>query len=516
MKTMAAVLIFALSLAGQRHPGGMNNRYFPGANAPIQSQATSQGWGTLVPDITLGNTDFCLAGWMAPSATMIASQNGSATYASSSKTINLSYYSAQNPAPFLTGINNVTSPFGHLGPVPTADTWHLLMLRHDAAGVKLGTSLDGAAFVDTASSPVPGANVNPFLVSAGGGGAFGGAMARVAFWSRACTNTDATNLYNGHYGLRCSDYSGSLLTNLKHCWDLDSWYNTAAADGSPSGLLPAYSAGNTLAGNGIYGLGMTTFPDGGSTRPSFQLLNTVPGQQMNWEIDFSNGKQQRLIIAAGDSLNNGLLNNVTNSSLAWVMQTAVSIGPGYHYLDTGINGWQTSNVLADPINAAENAACSDPRWKSHLYVLQIGRNNVDAAVANATTFADVQNILSQRKSAGCTTVLMTTTPCGFTGTCNATTETAKTALNVLYLSGASASGITIPNASQLIYTGGTAGADYVVDSGNDTAICTAPCNDTSPATTNDTTLYLDKLHYAGGAARTVSWYITTLLRTLYP
>lgn len=505
--TLLLLLCVSVSLFAQRHYGGMNNRYFPGAVGQTNTHSANKIWWGNCDDCTYGNVDFTNIAWLSPSTFMISSSNAAvytATNPSTQTNWQLAYYSAVNPTPWLVAVNALGT-FTDKGPVAVAGSWHMLAQKRDHTGNLLGISLDGANWTTVASGTAPTVGTGA-LFTVGSG--WDGAVSRVSTWTTLLTNGNLTTVYNGGYGLRCSDYAAASLTaNLNHCWDMQSTNLLPAFDLSGSGIGPSPQWFNSNAGNwagannGAAPPAIQPFPDGGPVIPSFVQLNHPNAATAGnfYEIENNSGTPQKHVVVGGDSLLNALgtttvpINNIAISTFGMVNGM---LGTGWHYSVQAFPGWTTTNVIAN--NTVENALCAEP-WKSNTYVIEISRNDLDAGTALATIETNIQTIVSSRKSAGCKVAIMTVTPC--TNAACAGTAANLATLNTWMLTGASSTAVAIPGCSQTIWTGGNTGADYVIDSGNETLIATA----------SNTLYYLDGLHYTGNTAYIIGKYIWKLL-----
>lgn len=502
-----SLVLFILPAFAQPHYGGMNNRYNPGAVGQTNNHTSGNSWWGNGDDMTFGTASFSACGWLSPSTFMLTSNGAAVT--TTATNWDLDFYSAQNPNPFLVSIRNL-SPFTTKGPVPVAGSWHQLCMKYDNPGALLGISLDGGNWTTTAAATPPTSTTGGLF---GLGTPWDGATARLSVWNSLLANGDLTTLYNKGYGLRCGDIAGSTLptTHLLHCWDGNSMGQLALADvgsTSTSGPSPQFCCTRgTGAWPGVNAanapMAITPFPDGGSIIPSIIQLGHFNGGSAGnfYEIENNNGAPQKHVVVSGDSLMNALgtstvaINNATISTFGMVN---AMIGPGWHYSVQAFPGWTTTNVIAN--NAIENGLCGEP-WKSNTDILLIGRNDIDAAVSAATIEANIISIVSSRQAAGCKVAIMTITPCTFGGVCNGTTEALKAVINTWILAGAVSTSTSIPGCSQTIWTGGSSGANYVIDSGNETLMATA----------SSTLYYLDGLHYTGNGAYIIGKYVWKFL-----
>jgi hypothetical protein len=153
------------------------------------------------PNIVMGDIDFTIAGWLWFDT--LASQNplekNDGTY--------IDYVIYGTPAGEYGAI--VASPSGSVliqtPPGVAANTWHFVVLQHDATTHTLSLSRDngvGSASASTAGKP-PYVTTGSLTIGAGRGGGYGfdGIIDEIGIWKRLLTPAEITQLYNGGVGL---------------------------------------------------------------------------------------------------------------------------------------------------------------------------------------------------------------------------------------------------------------------------------------------------------------------------
>lgn len=489
MRYLLAVLACAAAWA-QSTPGygGLANRYAPAAQAVQTAQATAQFWMSNGDDVTFGNVDFEVCAWASPSAAMLASNGEFMRLSGNPWGWGLSYYSALGAHPWVFSINNL-APFVSASNVAAAaaGTWHLVCGQHDSTGGKVGISVDANSLVTTSRGTPPTAGSGGVYVGFGGGGNWDGAVARAGIWSRKLTAAERTALYNSGIGLRGADLAGSLLTGLLHYWDLDGPADLPQRD--LAGRSPLESSTAFYPGVGAPTNGKTsTFPAGGFPRMAFIPLHVAGGDYVQYEVNWGKKSSKELVIN-GDSLLNGIFNSL-NTTQSVAMQAAAMIGPAWHVNVTAVPGYKTTDDIAW-LSAPENTMCGEP-YQRRVWAIEIGANDLMGNVpvgpdtTSGTVEFNIRQMVAARKAAGCTTAVLTLTPC-LHAMCTAANnyDGNRTALNAWLLSGAS-------------------GADHVID------VASAP----ALADPNNTAYYQDKLHYNPAGAWVVATYLAALLGTL--
>jgi hypothetical protein len=489
MRYLLAVLASAAAW-GQSTPGygGLANRYAPTAQAVQTSQATAQFWMTNGDDVTFGNVDFEVCSWASPSAAMLASNGEFMRLSGNTWGWGLSYYSALGSHPWVFSINNL-SPFvsaSNVGPA-VAGSWHLVCGEHDSVAGTIGISVDAKTLVTTSRATPPTAGTGGVYVGLGGGGNWDGAVARAGIWSRKLTAAERTALYNSGIGLRGGDLSGSLATGLLHYWDLDGPADLPQRDlaaKSPLETSNAFYPGAGAVANGKTSL----FPAGSSPRIAYMPLHIAGGDYLQYEVSWGKKSPKELIVS-GDSLLNGIFNSL-NTTQSAAMQLAAMIGPAWHVNVTAVPGYKTTDDIAG-LSTPENTMCGEP-YQRRVWAIEIGANDLMANVpvgpdtTPGSVEFNIRQMAAARKAAGCTTAVLTLTPCLHAMCTSANNyDGNRGALNAWLRSGAS-------------------GADYVID------VASAPVL----GDPNNTAYYQDKLHYNPAGAWVVATYLAAFLATL--
>lgn len=479
--------------------GGLANRFTPQAQAPSYLQSTANAVNQVLdPALVFGNSSFTICAWVSPSATFV-SGNGNFFKSNNSSWV-MAYYSAQNPTPFLYGVNNV-GEFKVSGPQATANSWHLECGGQNSTGPVKELSVDGAAFSTSALSSPQATTTFGGLLMIGGGGGADGAITRLGIWNKVLSSAELTTLYNKGKPLNGSDLTGSLLTGLMHYWDVDNNMVQSNFDYASSSPLVSSLAGFGSSSAGDSKATSTPAPGQGTNRSAYNILPLIPANTFPlYQISFQGSNHNKQLNISGDSLYNGLSQLGYSQTIPG--QLSAQLGGKWFYNITSESGQQTAGILASTRNNLENSYCAMTVYNKNVYSLAIGTNDIDSGISTSTIETNIASIISQRKAAGCTTIMITMTPCqhvacsGISGGQSAWNAN-RASLISWELSGATPTGITG------VYTGGGSGADYTIDAGSDSTM----------SDPTDTHFYADKLHYAIYGATIQMKYLYSLLKT---
>lgn len=99
-----------------------------------------------------------------------------------------------------------------------AGAWHMVAMVYDSVAATIKLSLDGVTFVEAALATPPVDSTSPVQLGSDG---FFGAIDTVAFWTRALSQAEVTQLYASGSGLEYSELSAGLLASLTRWWSFN-------------------------------------------------------------------------------------------------------------------------------------------------------------------------------------------------------------------------------------------------------------------------------------------------------